>query len=224
MTENELVGTELVSTDAEFIEIVAEEYREMANYIRPHEAKMLIGATGDNKRNHLLFNIFWQTGARVSEILTLRPIDVADAGIQMVTLKQRLSKKRRKPTGTWVERPKPLLTKQISRRSIPIKPELNAEIKEYAFDTRMQPDDKFFPITPRRVEQILDDLGKKCNITYKKLHPHLFRHGFAVNYVNQGGTIDRLKKILGHKYIQTTMVYLQLSDSDLRRDIDRMVF
>lgn len=219
MTEN----TELIPIEVEFNEVVTKEYKEISNYIRPNEARMLIEAT-DTPRDHLMFNVFWQTGGRVSEILTIRPIDIAEAGIQMITLKQRLSKKRRKSTGTWVDRAMPVLTKQVVRRNIPIKPELNAEIMKYAFSTRMQPEDRFFPITSRRVEQILDDLARKCNINYKKVHPHLFRHGFAVNFINQGGSLDRLKKILGHNYIQTTMVYLQLSDSDLRRDIDRMVF
>jgi len=219
MTEN----TELIPIEVEFNEVVTKEYKEISNYIRPNEARMLIDAT-DTPRDHLMFNVFWQTGGRVSEILTIRPIDIAEAGIQMITLKQRLSKKRRKSTGTWVDRPVPVLTKQVVRRNIPIKPELNAEIMKYAFDTRMQPEDRFFPITSRRVEQILDGLAMKCNITYKKVHPHLFRHGFAVNFINQGGSLDRLKKILGHNHIQTTMMYLQLSDSDLKRDIDRMVF
>ncbi len=223
MNEIELVGTEIVPIEAEFTELVTKEYKEISNYIRPNEARMLIDAA-KTPREHLLFNIFWQTGGRVSEIIKLRPVDIAEAGIQMVTLKQRLNTKKRKSTGTWVSRPEPVLTKKVVRRNIPIKPELNTEVMTYAYKAGIQPNDRFFPISSRRVEQILEDTAKKCNITYKKVHPHLFRHGFAVNYINQGGTLNRLQKILGHNHIQTTMIYLQLSDSDLRRDIDRMVF
>lgn len=224
MTEKELVGVELVPVDAEFTEVqVIKEDTEIFNYLRPNEAKMLIEAT-ETPRNHLLFNIFWQTGARESEILKLRPIDIADSGIQMVTLKQRLEKKQRTKAGTWKLRDTPRLVKKTLRRNIPIKPELRAEIHKYSFDSRMKHEDLFFPVTPRRVQQILNDLTKKANITYKKMHPHLFRHGFAVNFMNQGGSLDRLQKILGHNHIQTTMMYLQLTDSDLKRDIDRMVF
>ncbi|MDD5454165.1 MAG: tyrosine-type recombinase/integrase [Candidatus Ratteibacteria bacterium] len=224
MDENELIGSELIPYEAEFKDIqVITENKEIYNYLRPHEAKMLIEATG-TPRDHLLFNIFWQSGGRISEILSLRPMDITDAGIQMVTLKQRKNLKRRKPSGTWVDRPEPVVTKKTVRRNIPIKPELSTEVMTYAYKAPLQPGERFFPITPRRVQQILDGLGKKCNITYKKLHPHLFRHGFAVNFINHGGSLDRLKKILGHNHIQTTMMYLQLTDSDLKRDIDRMVF
>lgn len=223
MTENELIGTELVPVEAEFTELITKEYKTLFNYIRPNEARVLIEAT-ESPRDHLMFNLFWQTGGRITEILALRPMDITDAGIQMETLKQRLNKKKRKSTGTWVLRPVPVLTKKVASRNIPIKPELDAEIAKYALRFKINQEDRFFPITSRRVEQILKKLAKKCNITYKKVHPHLFRHGFAVNFINGGGSLDRLKKILGHNHIQTTMMYLQLVDSDLRRDIDRMVF
>lgn len=223
MTENELIGTELVPVEAEFTELITKEYKTLFNYIRPNEARVLIEAT-ESPRDHLMFNLFWQTGGRITEILALRPMDITDAGIQMETLKQRLNKKKRKSTGTWVLRPVPVLTKKVASRNIPIKPELDAEIAKYALRFKVNQEDRFFPITSRRVEQILKKLAKKCNITYKKVHPHLFRHGFAVNFINGGGSLDRLKKILGHNHIQTTMIYLQLVDSDLRRDIDRMVF
>lgn len=223
MTETEVIGTELIPIEAKFVDVIVDEEKEIFNYIRPHEAKMLIEATGTT-RNHLLFNIFWQTGARESEILKLRPLDIVDAGIQMVTLKQRNEVKQRTKTGTWKLRDTPRTVKKTVRRTIPIKSELRAEIHKFSFDSRMNPDDLFFPITPRRVQQILDDITTKTNITYKKIHPHLFRHGFAVNFINQGGALHKLKYLLGHNHIQTTMMYLQLVDTDLKRDIERTVF
>lgn len=40
-------------------------------------------------------------------------------------------------------------------------------------------------------------------------HPHILRHSFAVAFLENGGDIYALKRILGHKDIKTTEIYLQ---------------
>jgi integrase/recombinase XerD len=42
-----------------------------------------------------------------------------------------------------------------------------------------------------------------------RVHPHAFRHAFAVNYIRRGGDIYRLSRILGHASITTTQLYLR---------------
>jgi site-specific recombinase XerD len=42
-----------------------------------------------------------------------------------------------------------------------------------------------------------------------KVHPHNFRHYFAVSYIRAGGDIYRLSRILGHSTISTTQIYLR---------------
>ena len=43
----------------------------------------------------------------------------------------------------------------------------------------------------------------------KRVHPHSFRHYFAVSYIRNGGDIYRLSRILGHTSISTTQLYLR---------------
>lgn len=55
--------------------------------------------------------------------------------------------------------------------------------------------------------------------TYEDITPHIARKSFATAFIRSGGDIIRLKGILGHENINTTMVYLgmvraELDDSD----------
>ena len=152
------------------------------DYLRPHEARQIIEAT-TNDRDHLLLNVMWQTGARISEILTLRPCDVDDNGITIVTLKKRLCRKRRTKSGSWMNLPKPILKEKQAKRVIPIQQALLTEFMTYAYKHQIKPDGKFFNISRVRAFQIVSDAAEKAGITYKGVHPHLFRHGFAVNYL-----------------------------------------
>ena len=42
-----------------------------------------------------------------------------------------------------------------------------------------------------------------------RVHPHAFRHCFAVSYIRRGGDIYRLSRILGHASLSTTQIYLR---------------
>jgi site-specific recombinase XerD len=43
----------------------------------------------------------------------------------------------------------------------------------------------------------------------RHIHPHAFRHYFAVTYIQRGGDIYKLSRILGHSTITTTQLYLR---------------
>jgi len=67
---------------------------------------------------------------------------------------------------------------------------------------------RFISFSKRDVRTILRRLATKCGVS-KKVNPHAFRHAFAVHYLNFGGTIYQLQRILGHKHLSTTCNYLQ---------------
>jgi len=49
---------------------------------------------------------------------------------------------------------------------------------------------------------------------------HDLRHTFATNYLRNGGSLEKLRKILGHEKIQTTLIYEHLLVDDLQEDED----
>jgi integrase/recombinase XerD len=70
------------------------------------------------------------------------------------------------------------------------------------------------PFTADTFRRRLNRLKKKLNI--EKLHPHMFRHTFARNYILNGGDIFTLQKILDHADIKTTRKYIQMDDEHIR--------
>jgi site-specific recombinase XerD len=56
------------------------------------------------------------------------------------------------------------------------------------------------------------DIKRVCElagVSGSNVHPHAFRHFFAVNFIRQGQDIYRLSRILGHTSISTTQLYLR---------------
>jgi integrase/recombinase XerD len=52
-------------------------------------------------------------------------------------------------------------------------------------------------------------LCRSAGVVGAHIHPHAFRHCFAVTYVRRGGDIYRLSRLLGHASITTTQRYLR---------------
>lgn len=54
-------------------------------------------------------------------------------------------------------------------------------------------------LTTGGIQQIIKRLMKRAGITGKKRGPHIFRHTYACRFLDNGGSIEALKHLLGHK-------------------------
>ena len=67
------------------------------------------------------------------------------------------------------------------------------------------------------------DLAIKYNINPEAIHPHSFRHLFAINFLSRSNDLILLSDLLGHESVDTTRIYLQRSSKDQKRLISQVV-
>jgi integrase/recombinase XerC len=70
----------------------------------------------------------------------------------------------------------------------------------------------------RQVWQIVKDVALHAGVD--RASTHSLRHSFATHFIEGGGDVSTLQKLLGHANIQTTQVYLDQSIAHLRRAFD----
>ena len=144
------------------------------------------------RRNHLVLTILWQTGMRVSELANLRKKDVQTNNIII-----RGGKGGRD-------------------RIIPLKNDLRNLLLVYS--DQMKADDQLFNLTQRQLRNIV----YRYRIDGYRVHPHTYRHSFAVHCLKEGMNIRALQKILGHSGLNTTQIYLDLVGSDLTDEFQKV--
>ena len=64
------------------------------------------------------------------------------------------------------------------------------------------------------IEKMIRELGKRAGL--KKVHPHRFRRTCATNALRHGMPIEIVSMMLGHESIQTTQIYLDLTEENVR--------
>ena len=74
-------------------------------------------------------------------------------------------------------------------------------------------------MTDQKMNQHLKDVALHCDIK-KKLSMHVGRHTFATRLLSRGGKLERLKELLGHVDIKSTMIYVHVSEEDMKHDVN----
>ena len=142
-------------------------------------------------RDRTLVELFYMTGMRLSELIGLRENDI-DTGAMTV----KVTGKRNK------ERIVPLTAKLCDtlRKYISLKKATHPGT-DILFIT-----DTGKPVYPRWVQRLTNKrLGMVT--TMKKRSPHVLRHSFATNVLNNGADLNAIKEILGHANLAATQVY-----------------
>ena len=172
--------------------------------LTPEEIKKITASinkkSSTGTRNYALFATLLDTGLRASEAagITLTNLNLADGYIKVMG---KGSKERIVPIGKYVQM---TLWSYIDK----VRPK-----------PRIPDCDNLFlsvsgkPITVNTVKLVFSRLSKSSGI--ERLHTHLCRHTFSINYLLNGGDIFSLREILGHTTLEMVNHYLHFTSAQI---------
>ena len=143
-------------------------------------------------KHRLIIGLCYGCGLRCSEV---RNIQVADADLErgMLHVKQgKGSKDRCLPLGKMLCRG---IAQYISAEH-PLK---------YLFEGNTEQG-----MSQRGTQWVVGEAVKRAGVR-KEVHTHTLRHSYATHLLEQGVNILTIKDLLGHAFIETTMVYLHIA-------------
>jgi site-specific recombinase XerD len=113
-----------------------------------------------------------------------------------------------------------VIGKGDKERTIPISSRTSQVIWRYQ-TTRSETIDKDplfinqndLPFDRHSLRRLVTRIGQRAGV--RKVHPHRFRHTFAINFLRNGGNIYVLQEILGHtSRLDMVKRYLKLAERD----------
>ena len=154
-------------------------------------------------RDKLIIDLFYTTGIRRSELISL---ELTNLNLANGTIK--------------------VLGKRNKERIIPLLPIIVNQIKIYVsernalsaiFDTN-----SFFlllngnKLNETFVYRLINDYFSHVSEKVKK-SPHMLRHTFATHMLNHGADLNSIKELLGHSSLASTQVYTNSSLNELKK-------
>ena len=171
------------------------------------ELEYIRRACGDI-RDKVIVELLYSTGCRVSELCGMKRADV-DWDKRTVQVLGKGSKYR-----TCYLNAKAFVTLRdyLNRRS---------DVDEHLIVSDRKPHEG---LTRYAVEHVVSEISNRAyRLTGKRITPHIFRHTTATTALQNGMPVQNVSKMLGHERIETTMIYAEVSMTDVQRDHMRYV-
>jgi site-specific recombinase XerD len=155
-------------------------------------------ALGSMERNRAILLLLLDTGIRASELCDLKVEDLDNRNNRIFVR----------------------MGKGMKERLLPFSPRTGQMIWRYlAARKDAQGGDPLFvskadrALSRTKLSEMFRMIGRRAGV--ENVHPHRFRHTFAIQYLRNGGNVYTLQAMLGHSTLETVRIYLQLAQVDL---------
>lgn len=154
-------------------------------------------------RNMALLELFYATGMRVSEIANLK-LDQIDFELNLILVHGKGNKDRYVAFG---EEAKTALNNYL----VEARKKLLLHKTDYGYVFLNSNGNM---ITSRGLEYIIKNIFLNAGIS-ASVHPHMLRHTFATQMLNNGADLRTVQELLGHESISTTQIYTHVTKQHL---------
>lgn len=158
------------------------------------------------KRDHLIIEILYGTGMRLSELIELKvnKVDVYNNSIKV------LGKRNKERIIPITRNLSALIKIYISFKN----DEFNGNVYEYLIVSNKG--EKSYPMMINRI------VKKNLQvISVDKKSPHILRHTYATHLLERGADLNAVKDLLGHQSLAATQVYTHNSLGKLKKVFDQ---
>lgn len=154
-------------------------------------------------RNRLIVELLYASGLRVSELtsLTLDSINLNNREIRVLG---KGSKERIVFFGEYAKKYLELYLSD-SRPLLLDKNKTNILLLNNNGD----------PISTRGIELVIDNIVRDAALKHN-ISPHVLRHTFATDLLNNGADLKSVQELLGHSSLSTTQIYTHITNERLR--------
>jgi len=148
--------------------------------------------SANDQDERMFIRTLFITGIRIAELMSLTRESIKPAGIRLIGKGDQ-------------ERVVPVMNKEFMRELV-------------AYTAKRK--GKLFPEPYSHYWLMLRKLCWKAGVPM--VSPHTLRHSAAVDLINRGLPLGGVQGLLGHKNVATTLIYTQLTQADLRRELQRL--
>lgn len=184
-------------------EFIVKSQRELPEIFKPNELETLFEYF-DTLSPHIstFFRLLSYTGVRLAEAVNLKWSDI-DFDNQTIYISQ---------------------TKNYEPRLLPISSKLLPYLKALPNGTKYVFDDgnNDYLYHPSYWWKILDQATKACKLPHRKIHS--FRHTFGSSLAESDANLKTIKDLMGHKSIETTLIYLQFCKEKKKQVVEMLPY
>ncbi len=160
-------------------------------------------STLQGKRDRALLEILFSSGLRISELTSLDRDDIRiDSGEFSIR-----GKRGKIRVAFLSDDARSHLTRYLNKRQ-------DEDPALFVRTQSNQEDDEELRLSPRSVQRMVQKYAKEAGIA-KPVTPHVFRHTFATDLLQNGADLRSVQELLGHSSVTTTQIYTHVTNPQL---------